>query len=155
MKKAINGFTIIELMVVISVIGVLTTIGFVSFATIQSNARDSIRSSQITIIAEELENFYDKNGEYPSCNAMAADPDTVVTNTLIGLDPNVLTDPNATKGTNSILPLCGDLTTEDKNNFSYMGDGSADCITESCPEYTLKYYESSTGNIISLTSRKQ
>jgi prepilin-type N-terminal cleavage/methylation domain-containing protein len=46
MKKSSNGFTIIELLVVISIIGILTTIGIVSFSSIQSGARNTQRSSR-------------------------------------------------------------------------------------------------------------
>lgn len=154
MKKTISGFTVIEMLVVVSIIGVLTTIAFVSYSSIQASTRDSNRSSQLTVIAEYLETYYDDNGEYPSCNDMTADPDTIATDTLIGIDPKVFTDPTASEGSNSILPLCSEVTSETPNSFTYMGDGSSDCITESCPEYTLKYYENATGNVISISSRR-
>ncbi len=138
MRKAITGFTVIELLVVISVIGILTTIGFVSYNSIQSNARDSNRAAQMTIIAEALEDYYEDNGEYPSCNDMSQDPNTVVTTVLIGLDPEVLTDPSDVDGENSIMASCAGITADTYNKFSYTGDGTTDCITDACQEYTLK-----------------
>lgn len=49
---------------------------------------------------------------------MSAAPSTVTTTTLKGIDPNMLTAPNATSGTNSILAACGDLSTTDA--FAYV-----------------------------------
>ena len=148
MRKTIRGFTIIELLVVIAVIGILATIGLVSFARIQSDSRDSQRSSRITTIAESLEKYFEKNGTYPSCDAMAATPSTVTTTTLKGLDPSVLTAPKATSGTNSILAACADLSTTDA--YAYRGGG---CTANGCLQYTLKYLEESTSNPVSLLSR--
>lgn len=70
MKKTTNGFTIVEILVVIAIIGILATIGILSYSRVQANARDMQRSSKITIIAEALEKYYDKNGEYPGCADM-------------------------------------------------------------------------------------
>jgi len=136
-----NGFTIVELLVVIAIIGILSTIGVVSFSSIQSNARNTQRSSKITILSEALEKYYDKNGEYPSCAAMTAGSSTVTTTTLKGLDPDVLTAPNAIKGANSIT--CSDIASPD--TFAYLGG-----VTQ----YTLKYKEEDSSNIPILDSRR-
>jgi len=142
MRKNINGFTIVELLVVIAIIGILTTIGIVSFTRVRSDSRDTKRSSNITIIAEALEKYYDKNGVYPTCADMTQSSNLVTSNTLLsGMDSSVLTSPNADSGTNSIV--CTDPSNTD--NFGYIGGGS---------QYTLEYKEESTGNIESLTSRR-
>jgi len=154
MRKTINGFTIIEMLVVVSIIGILTTIAVVSYTSIQDGVRDANRSSQATVIADALEAYYEKNGEYPSCNAMSDTPDNIVSNTLNGIDPGVFTAPSQTDGTNSILPLCGDITSETANNYSYLGDGSSECITGSCQEFTFSYYESASDSFKSIKSRR-
>lgn len=156
MRKTPSGFTLVEVLIAVAIIGLLTTIGFVSFTSIQSNTRDSQRSSQMTVLAEALEKYYDNNGEYPSCAAMAQDPNTISTTTLPGIDPTVLTDPTATDGTNSILHStpCADLTSG-TGNFAYVGDGSTDCLTGAdCLQFTLKYTEESTGDPKQINSRR-
>ena len=154
MRKTTSGFTIIEVLVVVAIIGVLTTVGFVSYGSIEAGARDSKRSSQITVISEALEKYYDQNGEYPGCGAMADVPETIASTTLKGIDPAVFTVPDVAEGTNSFLALCADLTNSD-DKFAYVGDGSDACTTgSSCMQYVLKYREESTGNTISVVSRR-
>lgn len=148
-----RGFTIIELLVVISVISILAIISVFGFNAIQSGARDSQRSNRITSIAEALEKYYSKNGEYPSCAAMSAAASSV-TSTLPGLDPTVLVAPKATATTNSIDPSCATLTTGGSTDkFAYIGDGSTTCATSGCLQYTLQYIEEGSNTVKSLASR--
>jgi len=153
MKKITNGFTIIELLIIIAIIGILATIGLVSFSNIRADSRDSQRSSRISIIAEALEKYYEQNGEYPSCNAMSQSPSTITTNTLKGIDPDVLTVPTDASGTNSILTCAGGLTAG-TDKFAYVGDNSTACSTgQACTQWTLEYREEGTGEIKTLNSR--
>lgn len=64
LPKTINnpsGFTLIELMVVISIIAILSVIGVTMFNNVQKNARDSVRKQDIDSIAKALEVNYDLN----------------------------------------------------------------------------------------------
>ena len=151
-KKIASGFTLIELIIVIVIIGILSTIGIVSYVRFQANARDTERSSKITILADALEKYYDKNGEYPSCSAMSQSVDTVTSDTLGGIDQTSLTTPTAADNTNSILPNCADLL-DISDNFAYIGDSGTACLNTSCSEWTIKYLKESTGEIISVSSR--
>lgn len=66
-RKAIKGFTLVELLVVISIIGVLATLVLVSFTGIQKQARDAERKSDLKQYQTALESFANKNnGLYPS-----------------------------------------------------------------------------------------
>ena len=65
MKKSTSGFTIIELLVVIVVIGILASITAVTFRGVQQRARDAQRRSDLTIIAKALEYYKIDNGSYP------------------------------------------------------------------------------------------
>jgi len=62
-KKA---FTIPELLVVTIIIGILSTIGFVSFTSYTSKARDSVRSSDIKNITRVLTLHNSRQAKYPS-----------------------------------------------------------------------------------------
>lgn len=161
MKKTSAGFTIIELVVVIVIIAILATISIVGFSTIQQGARNTQRSSQINTIAEALEKYYMKNGEYPSCTQMIQSSATVVSSVLPGLDPNNLTAPgDLTAGHNSFV--CSAPTS---SQFGYLNGGNS-CtveyqeegnsnppITVDCrhhansPNYTLTLVTSTGGNV--------
>ncbi len=60
-----RGFTLIELMVAISIVAILSTIGIVSFSKTQEVARDSKRKSDLRSIVIALELYRQKNGSYP------------------------------------------------------------------------------------------
>jgi prepilin-type N-terminal cleavage/methylation domain-containing protein len=66
-KININGFTLVELLVVISIIGILSTFAMVSLNTARIKARDALRKGDMTQIRTALNLYYDDNDQYPSC----------------------------------------------------------------------------------------
>lgn len=67
MKRAVaqKGFTIVELLIVIVVIGILAAITIVAYNGIQQRARDSQRKTDIVALTKALELYYIDKGEYP------------------------------------------------------------------------------------------
>jgi type II secretion system protein G len=61
-----HGFTIVELLIVIVVIGVLAAITVVAFGTVQSKARDSTRAADLKSVIKALESYKVTNGQYPT-----------------------------------------------------------------------------------------
>lgn len=59
-----RGFTLVELLVAISIITILSTIGLAIFSNIQSKARDSIRKKDLNSLATALEIYFQKNDKY-------------------------------------------------------------------------------------------
>ena len=154
MSSKLNGFTIIELLVVIAVIGILTTISVISFVRYQADARDSQRAQRASIISTALEKYYTTHGEYPSCSAMTSSVTSVIS-TLPGIDPTALVTPQAAAGDTNSIDLCTDLTNgTTTDSFAYVGDGSAACSgSQSCLQYKLEYKQESTGTIQSILSK--
>lgn len=65
MKKN-NGFTLVELLVVITILGILATIGLVVFSSAQMRGRDTQRKSDLKQISSALEIFNADYGTYPT-----------------------------------------------------------------------------------------
>ncbi|HPT66314.1 MAG TPA: prepilin-type N-terminal cleavage/methylation domain-containing protein [Candidatus Woesebacteria bacterium] len=68
MKKIKNnlGFTLVELLVVISIMGILTVISVASFTSAQIKARDSQRKSDLDQTAKALMLYYGDTGTFPA-----------------------------------------------------------------------------------------
>ncbi len=65
-NKQEQGFTLVELLVVIAVVGLLTTIAIISFSGARIKSRDAQRVAYIKQINEALELYYLHNGIYPT-----------------------------------------------------------------------------------------
>lgn len=61
-KKKLHGFTLVELIVVITILVILGTIAFVQLGGFAGSARDSARISDLTNITQGLELVLMKNG---------------------------------------------------------------------------------------------
>ncbi len=59
------GFTLTELIVVISILAILATISFISIGNYFSSARDSARSMDIASISKSMELFMVQTSNYP------------------------------------------------------------------------------------------
>lgn len=68
-KFKIAGFTLVELLVVISILGVLATIALVAFTSAQLRGRDTQRKSNLAEISHSMELYYADYGKYPPTDA--------------------------------------------------------------------------------------
>lgn len=66
MKNWSAGFTLLEMLVVIAIIGSLTGLIATNFVGSQAKARDARRKSDLTQIQKALEFFYNDHGRYPN-----------------------------------------------------------------------------------------
>lgn len=132
-KYSQKGFTIVELLIVIVVIGILAALVLNTFSGVQRRARDTERQTDINSIATQLEVYYNDNGGYPVL-ASQLNSDTWAKANLKGIDLNSLRTPGAT--TNSMA------ATADSTHYgyvSYASDGTTACTTAPCAKFKITW----------------
>lgn len=137
LKSKQSGFTIVELLIVIVVIGILATLVIVTFSGVQQKARDTKRQTDVKALASQLEVYYANNGSYPALAQLQ--DNTWVTANLKGLDLNGLVAPAAT-GTNTVS------ATASKTTYQYVPTPST-CTTanKDCTGFTLTAVPEASG----------
>lgn len=65
--KKVRGFTLVELLVVISIIGILSSFAIVSLNTARAKARDALRKGDMAQLRTALNLYYDDYSAYPEC----------------------------------------------------------------------------------------
>jgi len=137
LKSKQQGFTIVELLIVIIVIGILAALVLVTFTGVQQKARNTERTTDVKAIASHLEVYNAQNGYYPTSTELTANDGSVLTwiaANLKGLDKEALRDP---KGSNYYL-VAGDATAQ---QYGYVPSpsGCDNTAGNECASFVLTY----------------
>jgi prepilin-type N-terminal cleavage/methylation domain-containing protein len=138
LKKRDQGFTIVELLIVIVVIGILALLVITTYSGIQQKARNSKRSSDVKSLQTHLEAFYSQNGYYPSRTNMN-DASWRKTN-MKSVDSEAVKDPSSTCDPASNSGTCL-VAAPAARSYSYnvlnSSDASCEADNTTCAKYTL------------------
>ncbi len=130
-KPKQSGFTIIELLAVLLIIGILLALVISSYASVQRNQRNQDRQQNINQIYEQLEAYYVENTKYPTLTDMN-NLNWVATN-MKTLAKSALKDPSSSSYALAAKPT--------KDTFAYTVTSSTgttcDNIKVPCAHYTL------------------
>ncbi len=130
LKKNNRGFTIVELLIVIVVIGILAALVIVTYNGIQQKARDTERKTDIKAVQGQLEAYWANNAKYPTMANM--NDATFRSANLKGLDPAALADPKDA-GSQS---LCA-ATTSSCYGYVLTPSGCDNAANGDCSNYVL------------------
>ena len=84
--KSSRGFTVIELLIVVSVLALASVIFFIQRQNVETSTRDDMRRTAINAMYYSLEEvYYEENNSYPR---------TVSADVLPSVDPDLFKDPN-------------------------------------------------------------
>lgn len=102
MRKSQKGFTLIEILIVVAIIGILASVALVGLRPVQSKGRDARRISDLRQVQAALELYFSKNGQYPAATDWCA-LTTTLTGASIGVSkvPNDPTAPSTCSGSDT------------------------------------------------------
>ncbi|MBI2604251.1 MAG: prepilin-type N-terminal cleavage/methylation domain-containing protein, partial [Candidatus Harrisonbacteria bacterium] len=72
MQNKKSGFTLIEVLIVVAIIGLLASIVLVGLGSFRARGRDARRVADLRQTQNALELFYTKSNAYPNVNSWSA-----------------------------------------------------------------------------------
>lgn len=175
-----RGFTIVELAITITIMGILLTLAVVSLNSSQANARDSERKGDAEAIVLNLESYYNNSSQDSQGNLFMSGGtypgvDYLTTPTFSKVLPDI--DPKSThapgvdvnepmslvQATNNVQTTSGVQPQPSKNNDVYVyqpltknGSLCADpFINGECRKFNIYYYQEVSNSVQQLTSKNQ
>jgi prepilin-type N-terminal cleavage/methylation domain-containing protein len=151
-----KGFTIVELLIVIVVIGILAALVLNAFGNVQAKARDTQRQTDVRSLATALEVYYNNNGNYPATISLGSGA-----NQLGGVDAGAILAPNNRTVTGVYSAAAGAAAPTTKANLYCTGSNTPagiGCTVANTGEFYeyipnanpaskfVLYYWSETGN---------
>lgn len=136
LKGKNKGFTIVELLIVIVVIGVLALLVVTTYAGIQQKARNSKRSYDLAALQTQLEAFYQTNGYYPNPTDMNSA--AFLAASMKSLDTTTLQDPSNPTQSKTVVsaPVAKSYSFVATNAAGTTCDGASPA-DQACANYTL------------------
>jgi prepilin-type N-terminal cleavage/methylation domain-containing protein len=65
-KKLVSGFTFVELLVVMAMIGVLSVVVMTALGSSRERARDAIRTGDLQSLSQAAQKYFSENFEFPA-----------------------------------------------------------------------------------------
>jgi len=161
-----RGFTIVELVIVVTIMGILLVLGVVNLQGSQANGRDAERKADIESTAMHLETFYTSGSD--SATTIGRYPSTLLTSNPISylrdIDVKSITAPGITNPTTTFIPATNNTQTTagvtpqptfDQYVYQPLQSDGTRCTSDSqeCRKFNL-YYRLETDNTVYMVTGK-
>jgi prepilin-type N-terminal cleavage/methylation domain-containing protein len=167
--KRTAGFTLVELLITMTVMTILLVLAVVNLRSNEASARDEERKTDTSVIAQQLENYYEAEvdassaGTYPS--TIAVDTESEITGLLPDLDPKALRAPDVADTSTMSFAVATTNATQTPAITSYIyqplkADGSLctsndEGAANECRKFVLYYALENTSGTQTLKSKHQ
>lgn len=175
-----RGFTIVELLITITIMGILLTLAVVSLTSTQANGRDSERQGDAETIVLNLESYYnnssqDSQGNFFMSGGTYPGWGYLIPSTFAKILPDI--DPKSTRApgvdpsspmslvaaTNNTQTPAGVQPQPSKTNDVYVyqpltknSELCADPFVDGeCRKFNIYYYQETSNSVQQLTSKNQ
>ncbi|MFJ2283946.1 type IV pilin protein [Pseudomonas sp. NPDC087803] len=130
MRRFNRGFTLIEIMIVIAIIGIIITIAAPSYTEYLKKGRRAEVVSLLSEQAQNLERFYTKNNVYTGITGLSTGNDFYTITPTIA-DQTFLLTATRKAGTTMATDKCGDFTLTNTGVRS-MNNATTGLTTKDC-----------------------
>lgn len=135
-KYSQKGFTIVELLIVIVVIGILAALVLNTFSGAQKRARDTERVGDINALATQLEVYYNDKGAYPQWSQINDKDKAKIA--FPGLDVGAMNAPS--NNVDFDLVSSESANTAQYGYQAFQSDGTTPCAADdACAKFTLTF----------------
>lgn len=131
MKRAVRGFTLIEMLLVVSIVAILAAIAFPQFGEIMKRGKRSEGKAALLAAAQKMERYNTNNGRYPSTMAEAGVSNKSNAENPAGASYNIAVAAGATGSLNTSWvftatpvfsdPKCGNLLIDNLGSKTISG----------------------------------